>query len=91
MENAAWDVAPARGKGVIPSFLQPLDKKVPMVATADVGRVGAEMLQETWSGWRIELEGPRRVTPNEIAAAFAKVLGRSPAIWLTLPGKRGHS
>lgn len=29
MENAAWDVAPARGKGVIPSFLQPLDKKVP--------------------------------------------------------------
>ena len=25
----------------------------------------------------VELEGPHRVTPNEIAAAFTKVLGRS--------------
>jgi NAD(P)H dehydrogenase (quinone) len=25
----------------------------------------------------VELEGPRRVTPNETAAAFAKLLGRS--------------
>lgn len=37
MENAAWDVAPARDLGVVPSFLQPLDKPVPMVATADIG------------------------------------------------------
>src|SRR4029077_8841212 len=35
MENSSWDVAPARDQGVIPSFLQPLDKAVPMVATAD--------------------------------------------------------
>jgi len=27
----------------------------------------------------IELEGPRRVTPNEIAATFAKLLDRSVA------------
>ena len=46
MENAAWDVGPARDDGVIPSFLQPLDRPVPMVATADIGRVGAELLQE---------------------------------------------
>ena len=39
MENAAWDVAPARDTGVVPSFLQPLDKPVPMVATADIGHV----------------------------------------------------
>ncbi|CAB3808522.1 NAD(P)H azoreductase [Paraburkholderia ultramafica] len=76
MENAAWDVAPARDKGVIPSFLQPLDKAVPMVATADVGRVAAELLQRAWSGVRIvELEGPQRVTPNDIAATFARILG----------------
>jgi uncharacterized protein YbjT (DUF2867 family) len=76
MENAAWDVAPARDEGVIPSFLQPLDKAVPMVATADVGRVAAALLQETWSGVRIvELEGPHRVSPNDIAAAFAQILG----------------
>jgi len=77
MENSAWDVAPARDTGVIPSFLQPLDRPVPMVATADIGRVAAELLQASWSGRRIaELEGPRRVSPNEIAAAFAKIFGR---------------
>jgi uncharacterized protein YbjT (DUF2867 family) len=75
MENAAWDVAPARDKGVIPSFLQPLDKAVPMVATADVGRVAAQLLQQTWRGVRVvELEGPRRVTAIDIAAAFAQIL-----------------
>jgi NAD(P)H dehydrogenase (quinone) len=77
MENFAWDVTPARGNGVIPSFLQPLDKPVPMVATADIGCVAAELLQEKWSGHRtVELEGPRRVTPNQAAAAFADLLGR---------------
>jgi NAD(P)H dehydrogenase (quinone) len=78
MENSSWDVIPARGQGVIPSFLQPLDKAVPMVATADIGKVAAALLQETWSGHRVvELEGPQRVTPNEIAAIFAKLLGSS--------------
>jgi NAD(P)H dehydrogenase (quinone) len=75
MENAVWDVQPARD-GMIPSFLQPLDKPVPMVATADIGRLGATLLQEQWTGRRIvELEGPRRVSPNDIATAFAKILG----------------
>jgi NAD(P)H dehydrogenase (quinone) len=78
MENSSWDVTLAREKGVIPSFLQPLDKPVPMVATADIGRVAVELLQETWSGRRVvELESQHRVTPNEIAAAFAKLLGRA--------------
>ena len=76
MENAAWDVAPARATGVIPSFLHPLDKPVPMVATEDIGRVAAELLQETWQGRRVvELEGAR-LSPNDVAAAFARVLGR---------------
>ena len=77
MENAAWDVAPARESGIIQSFLQPLDKPVPMIATADIGRVASELLQQTWSGRRIvEIEGPRRVTPNDIAKGFSKILGR---------------
>ncbi|MEH1979378.1 MAG: hypothetical protein V7L27_08955 [Nostoc sp.] len=53
MENAAWDVAPARESGIIQSFLEPLDKPVPMIATADIGRVASELLQQTWSGRRI--------------------------------------
>jgi uncharacterized protein YbjT (DUF2867 family) len=78
MENAAWDVEPAAKEGVIPSFLQPLDKLFPMVATADVGRVAAELLQQEWIGRRIiELEGPQRVAPNDIAAIFSKLLGHA--------------
>jgi NAD(P)H dehydrogenase (quinone) len=76
MENCAWDVTPAK-EGLIPSFLQPLDKPLPMVATADIGKAAAELLQETWSGCRVvELEGPKRVTSTEIAATFAKLLGQ---------------
>jgi NAD(P)H dehydrogenase (quinone) len=77
MENCSWDLAPARAQGVIPSFLQPLDRPLPMVATADIGRVAARLLQESWTGRRVvELEGPQRVTPNEIAATFAGLLQR---------------
>jgi uncharacterized protein YbjT (DUF2867 family) len=78
MENSAWDIQPAMKTGVIQSFLQPLNKPFPMVATADIGRVAAQLLQETWSGRKVvELEGPRRVTPGEIAAALSKLLGRT--------------
>ena len=77
MENCRWDVAPARETGVVPSFLQPLDKPVPMVATADIGKLAAGLLQEKWEGHRvIELEGPTRVTPNQIATTLAKLLGK---------------
>ena len=76
MENSRWDVASARA-GVMPSFLQPIDKAVPMIATADIGKVAAKLLQENWTGRRVvELESSHRVTPIEMAGAFAKVLGR---------------
>lgn len=78
MENAVWDVGPALADGEIASFLYPLDRPVPMVATADVGRVAAGLLRDAWTGVRIvELEGPRRTTPNEIAETFSRVLGRT--------------
>jgi NAD(P)H dehydrogenase (quinone) len=74
MENAAWDIASAK-KGLIQSYLQPLDRPIPMVSTDDVGRTAAELLKERWEGKRVvELEGAQRVSPNALAAAFAKVL-----------------
>ena len=77
MENAAWDVAPARESGVISSFLQPLDHAVPMIAVDDIGLLGAKMLREDWQGVRVaELEAQERVSPIMIAAAFAKALGK---------------
>jgi uncharacterized protein YbjT (DUF2867 family) len=78
MENAEWDVASARDQGMIASFLQPLDKPVPMVATADIGRLASELLQQNWIGKRVvELEGPKRISPQEIGTTFAKILGHA--------------
>jgi uncharacterized protein YbjT (DUF2867 family) len=76
MENAAADVASASEAGVIRSYLQPLDHAIPMVAVEDVGRTAAALLQEDWSGHRIVELQTERVTPNAIASAFGKALGR---------------
>jgi NAD(P)H dehydrogenase (quinone) len=75
MENAAWDIASAKS-GLIQSYLQPLDRAVPMVSTEDVGRAAAALLRERWEGKRVvELESAQRVSPDALAAAFAKALG----------------
>ncbi|MDR5881833.1 NmrA family NAD(P)-binding protein [Caballeronia sp. LZ032] len=77
MENCAWDVASARDEGVVRSFLQPAEHAIPMVATDDIGRLAAQLMQEEWQGVRVvELEGPARVRPVDIAAAFSEVLGK---------------
>ena len=48
-----------------------------MVATADIGKLATALLQEKWEGRRvIELEGPTRVTPNQIATILAELLGK---------------
>jgi len=76
MENALWDIPSAR-EGVLQSFLQPADKPFPMVATQDVGRVAATLLREDWPGTRVvELEGPARISPDDLARVFATVLKR---------------
>jgi len=76
MENAVWDIASAR-QGNIQSYLQPLDRAVPMIATDDVGRTAAALLQEHWQGCRVvDLEGPQRVSPNALADAFARALAQ---------------
>ncbi|MBB4438926.1 MULTISPECIES: NmrA family NAD(P)-binding protein [Rhizobium] len=77
MENALWDIPSARDEGVLRSFLQPAGKLFPMVATQDVGHLAAALLREDWSGARVvELEGPARISPNDIAGAFAAALKR---------------
>ena len=62
---------------MLPSFLAPLDRAIPMVATADIGRAAAEALREDWAGQRtIALQGPAAYSPDDVAAAFARALGR---------------
>src|SRR5713101_781912 len=52
MENSNWDVASAKN-GLIQSFLQPLDKPVRMVATADIGCRAASRKVERSQGRRV--------------------------------------
>lgn len=76
-ENSAGDVASARNEGKVQFQLHPLDRKFSMVATADIGQVGAETLTQNWAGIRhIEVAGPEGYSPLDIADAFADVVGR---------------
>jgi uncharacterized protein YbjT (DUF2867 family) len=75
MENSAWDVSSAR-EGKMFSHLQPLDRKVPLVATQDIGRSAADVLLQSWTGTRyIEVAGPQKYSPIDMAECFATVLG----------------
>jgi uncharacterized protein YbjT (DUF2867 family) len=76
-ENSAGDVVSARNEGKIRFQLHPLDRKFPLVATADIGMVGAETLTQSWIGIRhIEVAGPDGYSPLDIANAFAEAIGR---------------
>jgi uncharacterized protein YbjT (DUF2867 family) len=78
MENCAWDIEPARKQGKLYSYLHPLDRPFPLVATQDVGEAGADALLQSWSGHRhIEVAGPRRYSPGDIANDLSSVIGRS--------------
>ena len=91
MENFRWDVVAARDSGIIMSLLQPLDKAFPMLATADIGREAAKLLQEPWTGLRVvELEVPRRVTPDEGRIPLLKCLVAACA-WTLYRARHGSS
>jgi len=88
MENFAGMISHVRETGVLPSMLAPLDRAVPMVATADIGTTVADILRQHWSGRRvIELEGPRRYAPHDVAAAFSTVLQRPVEAQVLLPAE----
>ncbi|HSY34837.1 MAG TPA: NmrA family NAD(P)-binding protein [Acidobacteriaceae bacterium] len=77
IENSAGDVASARNEGKIRFQLNPLDRKFPLVATADIGKAGAEALTQSWTGTRhIEVAGPEAYSALDIADAFAAAVGR---------------
>jgi uncharacterized protein YbjT (DUF2867 family) len=68
-------VASARDDGVLPSFLQPLDRAIPMAAVADIAATAADLLTQSWSKGRIVELTSAEVSPNTAAAAFAMLLG----------------
>jgi len=86
MENFIWSVAAAINDGVFHSYLQPADQGFPMVAVADIGRVAAQQLQQSWQGKQIiELAGPALVSPQDIATCFSHLLGQDVRLELVDP------
>ena len=76
MENWASVASVASEQGVLPSFLYPLDRKIPMISAIDIGRTAAALLSEDFTGRRIlELHGPEGYSPDDVAVAFSSVLG----------------
>lgn len=77
MENWAPGIGIAKSQGILPTFIAPRIK-VPMIATRDIGRVGAEQLMAGGTGKQIvELAGPEEYTPDEVAAALGQILGKA--------------
>lgn len=65
---------PAMRGGVLPSFLQPLDRAIPTVAVEDIANVVVRELLRTDTR-TVELAGPADCSPQQVAAAFATALG----------------
>ena len=76
MENWNSALETAKTKGILPSFFQPLDRKIPQVAAADIGRVIAESMQEKTDGVEIKELAGFWVSPEETAKIIGKVLGK---------------
>lgn len=76
MVNWAPGIGMAKGQGILPTFIAPTSK-VPMISTKDIGRVGAEQLMAGGKGRQvIELAGPEEYSPNDVAVALGKILGK---------------
>jgi uncharacterized protein YbjT (DUF2867 family) len=73
-----WDSAleTARDEGTVHTFL-PSNFALPMVAPADLGGVAARLLTEEIAHTGVRyVEGPATYSPADVAAAFARALGR---------------
>ena len=77
MENWAWSLAPVLDKGVLPSMFLPIERAIPMVCVADIGKaVATFLMQPTEHNQFIELHGPKDYSPVHAAHAFSELLGK---------------
>ncbi len=78
MENWQPMIQQAMSTGRLPSFLAPLHRAIPMVATADIGLIAADVLQQEWQGQRvIDLAGPADYFPADVASSLSHQVGRN--------------
>jgi uncharacterized protein YbjT (DUF2867 family) len=84
MENWAWVAPVAAQAGVLPSFLLPTHRAIPMVAASDIGALAARALGDEAMRGVIELEGPQPCSADDAAAAFSVALGK-PVVAVPVP------
>lgn len=76
MENLLENLQPMREQGVLPALFDG-QRKVEMVATADIGATAAELLRAGASAPKVvELAGPAPATLAEAAKLFSAALGK---------------
>ncbi|HEY4059132.1 MAG TPA: NmrA family NAD(P)-binding protein [Kofleriaceae bacterium] len=81
-ENYEHAVATAKATGTYNTFLGPLDRKFPFIASEDIGKQVAHWLQQPPAQRIIELG--TMTSPNDVAAALTKAVGRDvTAQWVT--------
>ncbi len=73
-ENYLFGLQAAQG-GTLPIFYAPTDRKLPMVATEDIGAEVAKLLTGTWTGKQV-IELGSMVSSDELATALGEVLAR---------------
>ncbi len=73
-ENFLYGLQAAQG-GTLPLFYTPTDRKLPMIATDDIGAEVARLLTSDWTGKRY-IELGSMVSPDEVATALGNVLRR---------------
>jgi NAD(P)H dehydrogenase (quinone) len=72
MENFVGQIGTVASGNPLMSFVDPASKRIPMIATSDIGKLGAQLLQQNWIGHRvIELEGPCTYSVADVAMVFA--------------------
>jgi uncharacterized protein YbjT (DUF2867 family) len=76
LENWASYVPPAAMQGHLPNFLVPIERKIPMVATRDIGTVSAQELLQPSGKRVVELAGPEDYSPQDVGQIIQKLVGR---------------
>jgi uncharacterized protein YbjT (DUF2867 family) len=77
-ENWTNVLPAARGDGVLPAFLAPADRRVPMVTIADIAAAVVALLRgAAWTGHRVVELASFEASPADVAAALGGALDKT--------------
>ncbi len=83
MENFVGQIGAVDSGSPLMSFVDPASKKIPMIATGDIGQLGAQLLQQNWIGHRVvELEGPCTYSVEDVATVLRYHLDKEVSVGL---------